>query len=86
MNDPNGWAAWIAPYEDLRSVKRNGWKFIHHRGFPDADELYLLNAGSLYETDNQLLAQPALAQELLQAVLTFYGPDPTHVYLPGMIR
>lgn len=82
MMDPNGWAAWIAPYENLRAVKRNGWKFIHHQGFSDADELYLLNAGSLYESDNQVLSQSLLAQELLQAVLDFYGPDPTRVYLP----
>lgn len=82
MIDPNGWAAWIAPYENLRAVKRNGWKFIHHQGFSASDELYLLNAGSLYESDNQVLGQPVLAQELLQAVLDFYGPDPTRIYFP----
>ncbi len=67
------WIAWIAPDHDLRSVQRGSWKYIHHVGHPELDELYQLNPTSVYETTNQIQSQPTLAAELQAALLAHFG-------------
>jgi hypothetical protein len=64
---------WVAPRISERSIEQDGWKFIHHVGHPDQDELYNLNATSLYETENLLQAQPDLAQQLLASLRSWFG-------------
>jgi arylsulfatase len=81
--DPSHPFYWIAPHHDLRSIQRGAWKYIHHVQAPDADELYQLNANSPYETDNVILSDPAVAQELRQAILDWF---PRRVYLPVVTR
>jgi arylsulfatase len=73
VTDPSHWAHWIAPRSDLRSVQRGPWKFIHHVGNPDADELYRLNPSSVYETENLILSEPELARELRTAILEWFS-------------
>ena len=80
VSDPAHWAYWQAPRVPLRAVRRGDWKLIHHVSQPDTDELYQLNAASLYETTNQIAAEPARAQELRQAIVDWYGLHTS--YLP----
>jgi len=70
MNDPNHWIYWNAARTDLRGVYRDDWKYIHHVGHPMDDELYQLNAVSIYETTNLLGSEPLMAQELYRAVMS----------------
>jgi arylsulfatase A-like enzyme len=86
VNDPAHWAHWNAPRHSLRSLQRDGWKYIHHLDDPDADELYHLNASSVYETDNLIDGEPARAQEMRQAVLDWFGIPPYRVYAPYITR
>ena len=69
MNDPAHWIYWNAARTDLRAVYRDEWKYIHHVGRPEEDELYQLNGASVYETTNLLTSEPAMAQALRQAVM-----------------
>lgn len=71
--DPKGWAYWLAPRDDLASVQRAGWKLIHHLNKPENDELYQLNVAAPYETENQLAAQPELADDLRAAAQSYFG-------------
>jgi arylsulfatase A-like enzyme len=82
--NPAGWAAWNAPYENLRCLRRGAWKYIHHVGFTELDELYQVEATAPYERQNVLADEPAIAGDLLQAVLGHYGPDPYRLYVPAM--
>jgi arylsulfatase A-like enzyme len=73
VTDPQSWAYWQAPRVPLRSVRRGDWKLIHHVTMPQADELFLLNADSLYETTNQQANEPDLAEQLRQAIAEWFG-------------
>ena len=73
LNDPRHALYWVAPRISERSIEQDGWKFIHHVGHPDQDELFNLNATSLYETENLLQAQPDLAQQLLASLRSWFG-------------
>ncbi|MBI3960094.1 MAG: hypothetical protein HY328_14875 [Chloroflexi bacterium] len=73
MNDPNHWIYWNAPRTDLRAVYRENWKYIHHVGRPAEDELYQLNATSIYETTNLLTSEPVVAQDLYRAILSNFS-------------
>lgn len=77
---------WIAPPVAMRSIRRDQWKLIHRVGNSDTDELYQLNPNSIYEADNLILSEPALAQELHQAVLDWFDISMHQVYLPGVIK
>ncbi len=73
VTDPNNWAYWLAPRDNLFSVRRGPWKLIHHANAPEADELYRLNAASPYETENLISSQAELAGELRQAVQDYFN-------------
>lgn len=83
VTDPAHPFYWIAPHHNLRSVRRGEWKFIEHMRHPEADELYHLNSQSLYEADNQILSEPARAQELRQAIRDAF---PRNLFLPYIVR
>ncbi len=82
--DPQSWAYWQAPRVPLRSVRRGDWKLIHHVTMPQFDELYLLNSNSLYETTNQLTNEPALTQQLREAINNWFGLQSG--YLPTVVK
>ncbi len=86
VSDTGHWAYWIAPRSDLRAIQRGAWKYIHHVHDPQADELYQLNATSVYETDNMLESQPAMAQTLRDALFAWFGILPFQNYLPYIAR
>ncbi len=72
VTDPQHWAYAIAPRTDLRCIQRDGWKLIHHVDHPEDDELYFLNSESVYETENLIHENPALAQELRQLLWDWF--------------
>lgn len=72
VSDPQHWAYWQAPRTPLRSVRRDNWKLVHHVSQLVADELYLLNATSPYETVNLIDSEPALVRELHQSIFDRY--------------
>lgn len=73
VTDPRNWAYWLAPRDQLFSIRRGSWKLIHHANAPEADELYQLSPSSPYETENQLASLPDLAEELRQAVRAHFA-------------
>jgi arylsulfatase A-like enzyme len=73
ITDPSYNGYWLAPRDDLRSIRRDDWKLIHQMGDLSADELYRLQPYSLYETENLVLSEPDLAQGLRQDLLTWLG-------------
>jgi arylsulfatase A-like enzyme len=84
LNDPSHSLYWIAPRTDIRSIRNAKWKLIHHVGQWDADELYLLQTSSPYETDNLLLVEPDRARELRQELLDWF--DIYSIYLPCVVK
>jgi arylsulfatase len=82
VTDPDHWAYSIAPRTHLRSIQRGNWKYIHHLDNSEADELYQLNPNSPYETDNLISSEPALAEELRQALFDWFGIAPYQIYSP----
>ncbi len=46
---PSSLGHWIAPHNDLRSVKEDGWKYILEMNNPGGAELYELQPASIYE-------------------------------------
>jgi arylsulfatase A-like enzyme len=73
LNDPKHALYWVAPRISERSVEQDGWKLIHHLGYPDQDELYNLNVSSVYETENLLQSQPNLIKQLLAGLRNYFG-------------
>jgi arylsulfatase A-like enzyme len=78
LSDPD----WYAPLHELQSVRRGDWKYIHQPGFSDDDELYHLQPFSPYETSNLLELEPTIANNLLQALVNWFGIPTHYIYLP----
>ncbi len=74
--DPQSDAYWIAPRTDLYSAKKDGWKLIHAQQAPQQDELYAVQASSIYEQGNLVTKEPEKAAELFQELQEWFGvPD-----------
>jgi len=71
--DPGHWAYWQAPKEDLRSIQLEEWKYIHHVGNQDADELYFLAEASPYENENLLRSLNEKSQDMLSRTQAWFG-------------
>jgi arylsulfatase A-like enzyme len=84
LNLPDHPLYWTASRVDLRAIRRAEWKLIHYVGDWDADELYLLQVSSPYETDNLVLSEPDLTCELRQDLLYWF--DIHSIYLPCIIN
>jgi arylsulfatase A-like enzyme len=82
LNRPDHPLYWTAPRVGLHSIRRGDWKLIHHIGQWGADELYLLEPSSPYETENLFWAEPDWAQELRKALLDWFGIQDRSLYLP----
>jgi arylsulfatase A-like enzyme len=61
-----------APRLPMIAIRQGDWKLIHYPGHPELDELYLLGAGSPYETTNLIAAEPERAGELLEGLPAWY--------------
>ena len=87
---PLSWAYWLAPRDSLRSVTRfdpargADYKYILHIANPAADELYRLNENSVYEGENIITGEPALADELRAALRARYPLNRT--MMPAAMR
>lgn len=74
---------WNSPRYEQRAVKQEGWKFIHEIRNPGGDALYLVQPGSLYETDNIIDQVPEQAQALRDLVFDrFTVPSYFHFLAP----
>ncbi len=82
ITDPDAPGYWLAPRYEIRSVRREGWKYIHHIGLPNADQLYQLQPASLFETENLLPDEPDTAESLFQALVDRFGIPTRYFYLP----
>jgi arylsulfatase A-like enzyme len=78
--------SWIASDFQLRAVRQGDWKYIHHIGLTNADELYMMQPQSLYETDNLLFTEPEEADSLWQLLLETYHLPTPQIYLPSVRR
>ncbi len=58
---PSSLGYWIAPRNDLRSVKEDGWKYIFERNNPDGNALFEVRDVSVYEETNLLGDYPQKA-------------------------
>lgn len=83
ITDPTHSAYWIAPRQDMRSIRSAGWKLIYRLGSVVTDELYQLQPFSLYETENLITFFPGQAQDLRHNLLNTFGEVFT---LTGQVR
>jgi arylsulfatase A-like enzyme len=59
---PSSLGYWIAPRNDLRSVKEDGWKYIFERNNPGGNALYEVQDVSVYEETNLIVDYPQKAE------------------------
>jgi len=64
------------------SLRRDGWKYIHHSQTTRPDELYYLAPNSLYETDNLLESEPQRAAAMFADLLETFALPSEFYYLP----
>lgn len=83
---PGHWAYGLAPRGDLRAIRSGDYKYIHHVRDGAADELYLLQPSSPYETLNLINSEPAVAQGLRQLLFERYRLAAHEVALPCVVR
>jgi len=75
---------WIAPQDDLRSIQRGDSKLIHDLADLNKDELYTLRPATMYETDNLLPAESALAKDMREELWGWFGIR--RVNLPSLMK
>lgn len=73
ITDPNHNLYWTAPRDDLRSIRQQDWKLIHHIGRLDRDELYRLEPASLYEQENLIQEEPEQASQLRSQLFQWFA-------------
>jgi arylsulfatase len=73
ITDTSHPAYWLAPRYDLRSIRRDKWKLVHHMGGLSSDELYLLHPSSLYERNDLSGVETELVRNLREDLLTQLG-------------
>ncbi len=72
VTDPRHALYWIAPRVSLWSIELGDWKMIHYAGHADQDELYQLNPGSIYETENLIYNQLDREQQLFELLSAWF--------------
>jgi arylsulfatase len=78
INDPD----YFAPDRPLRAIRRGDWKYIHHVSVAGRDALYQLQPTSPYETANVLEAEPGIADDLFQELVTWFGFPTARIFMP----
>jgi len=84
--DPNGDAYWIAPRTNLFSIKNDGYKLIHAQQVPQQDQLYRIEASSIYEGDNLIDTNPNMAETLWLKLQNHFAIPTEFLYLPALQR
>jgi arylsulfatase A-like enzyme len=79
-NDP------LPPRTSFRAVKQAGWKLIHPIGQQWAEELYQVQLQSLFETDNVIQTEPAIAADLHQVLDDIYHLPIPRLRLPRIVK
>jgi arylsulfatase A-like enzyme len=74
---PSSLGYWIAPRNDLRSVKEDGWKYIFEVNNPGGNELFEVQPDSVYEDANLIAEYPQKA-EVYQEMLYDWFRLPTY--------
>ena len=82
ITDPEHIVYWIAPHTEMYSVKQDGWKYIHTLGLGERDELFQVEPLSIYERENQIDNEPALAEALYQELVGRFSLPTEFLYLP----
>jgi hypothetical protein len=80
--DPESDAYWIAPRTNLYAIKENGRKLIHAQQIPLADQLYQVEAQSVYERQNIIEANPAEAAALWNKLQNRFAIPTEFLFLP----
>ncbi|HSH01753.1 MAG TPA: sulfatase [Anaerolineae bacterium] len=73
---------YYAPDQAIYAITQDNWKYIHHFGRPNLDELYYLAPVSPYETDNLITTDAHTAQTLRQQLMTYFNLN--NNYLPAL--
>jgi arylsulfatase A-like enzyme len=76
----------LPPRTPLRAIKQAGWKLIHPIGQAWAEELYQVQPHSLFETDNVIQTQPAIANQLRQVLTDVYHLPVPRLRLPRIVK
>lgn len=80
--DPESDAYWIAPRTNLYAIKENGRKLIHAQQIPLADQLYQVEAQSVYERQNIIEANPDEAAALWKKLQNRFAIPTEFLFLP----
>lgn len=80
--DPDGLTYWIAPHTPMYSVRQDGYKLIHTKQAPAADELYLLRESSVYEQNNLAAEEAETVNQLFGKMQDYFGVPDRFLFLP----
>jgi arylsulfatase A-like enzyme len=81
LNDPTNPLYIFAPRDSYRTMHQEEYKLIAHLGNPAADELYLLQPQSPYETDNLAQQEADRYQAMRNALFDWFFPF--RLFLPA---
>ncbi len=83
-NNPSSPGHWIAPLYDLRSIKKDGWKYIKEVGNPAGDSLYQVQPESLYEVSDVLSFYPQKGQQLHDELFDWFLLPTDYLFVPSV--
>lgn len=81
---PSSPGYWIAPRHDLRSIKKDGWKYIKEVDNPAGDALYQVQADSIYEGANMLGDYPQMGEQLHQELFDWFRLPTDFLFMPSV--
>jgi hypothetical protein len=84
-NNPDSDAYWIAPRVNLYSVKEDGYKLIHTQQSSE-DELFAVEAESLYERENVADAEAERASAMWDDLREKFSLPTEFLFLPIVER
>lgn len=84
--NPSSPGHWIAPPYDLRSVKDDGWKYIHQVNRPSGHELYRVQPNTQFEEMNLITDYPQIAGGYRQQTMDFFRLPTFFNYAPTLRR
>lgn len=83
---PSSPGHWVAPPYSLRSIKKDGWKYIKEINNPGGDALYQVESESVHEGTNRLSEQPELGESLHGELFRWFRLPTDFLFLPSVQR
>lgn len=86
-NDPDGNAYWIAPRQNLYSIKDDGYKLIHQQqSDPAGNELFAVEAETIFERANVAGTEPERAAAMWDGLREQFSIPTEFLFLPFVER